>query len=68
MYARRVDSSALDFSISSHRHSYVGLSISSLFFLLKKMQNFAGSLFVRPIKSKHNRWLRAGDGTAEILS
>ncbi len=29
--ARRVDSSALDFSLSSHRHSYIGLVFSSCF-------------------------------------
>jgi hypothetical protein len=31
VYARRVDSSALVFSLSSHRHSYIGLVFSSHF-------------------------------------
>jgi hypothetical protein len=31
VYARRVDSSALVFSLSSHRHSYTGLVFTSLF-------------------------------------
>jgi hypothetical protein len=31
VYARRVDSSGLVFSLSSHRHSYIGLVFSSLF-------------------------------------
>ncbi len=31
VYARRVDSSALVFSLSSHRHSYIGLVFSSRF-------------------------------------
>jgi hypothetical protein len=31
VYARRVDSSALVFSLSSHRHSFIGLVFSSRF-------------------------------------
>jgi hypothetical protein len=31
VYARRIDSSALVFSLSSHRHSYIGLLFSSRF-------------------------------------
>jgi hypothetical protein len=31
VYARRVDSSALGFSLSSHRHSYIGFVFSSRF-------------------------------------
>ncbi len=34
MYTRRVDSSALVFSLSSHRHSYIGLLFSSRYRLI----------------------------------
>ncbi len=46
MYVRRVDSSALFFSLSSHRHSYIGLVFSSLTLSLYRLiiNNKTGSL------------------------
>jgi hypothetical protein len=38
VYARRVDPSALVFSLSSHRHSYTGLLFSSRFIIHKKQK------------------------------
>jgi len=42
VYARRVDSSVLVFSLSSHRHSYIGLVFSSRFIEFLQTQKVEG--------------------------